>query len=144
MPFEGPLIATTLIHEIGLPKKELFILFDDTEFAQRAVRVTRIRFVKGATLHRQIVATIKESQQMGWKDYYYHRNQFYFYETYGENIWVRYLRPRIGILKMYIRSIARGKWSNFAVLHAAYRDGTKGILGKTVEPTNPFCYNKKK
>ena len=31
MPFEGPLISISLIKKIGLPKKDLFIIFDDTE-----------------------------------------------------------------------------------------------------------------
>ena len=36
--FEGPLISRNVIERIGLPEKELFIFWDDTEYSYRAKR----------------------------------------------------------------------------------------------------------
>ena len=37
MAFEGPLIRKDVVEKIGLPNKELFILYDDTDYSYRAV-----------------------------------------------------------------------------------------------------------
>lgn len=134
MPFEGPLIDISLIKEIGLPRGDLFIIFDDTEYAHRASRATELRYVKNAVLHRQIVPAKTKNRLMGWKEYYAFRNQYWFDRTYGENIFVRQLRPILNHLDMCMRAILKRKWSNLRVLKRAYYDGTHGILGKTVEP----------
>lgn len=134
MPFEGPLITSSLVKEIGLPRKELFILFDDTEYAYRAIKVTKILYIKTAIMHKQIIPFRDPKRRMGWKEYYSYRNQYWFDRTYGENVFVKYLRPIFNHVDLCLRAIVRRKWSNFAILHKAYHDGTKGILGKTIEP----------
>lgn len=134
MPFEGPLIDSSLVKEIGLPKKELFIIFDDSEYAYRASKVTEILYVKNAILHKQIIPSKNHSRLMGWKEYYGYRNQYWFDRTYGENVFVKYLRPILNHVDLCLRTIVRRKWSNFTVLNKAYHDGTRGILGKTVDP----------
>ncbi len=134
MPFEGPLIDKSLVDEIGLPKKELFILFDDSEYAYRASEVTDILYIKNAVLHKQIIPSENNLRQMGWKQYYSYRNQYWFDRTYGKNIFVKYLRPILNHIDLCLRAIVKRKWSNFTVLNKAYHDGTRGIMGKTVDP----------
>ena len=134
MPFEGPLIDSSLVNEIGLPKKELFIIFDDSEYAYRASKVTEILYIKDAVLHKQIIPSKDHSRLMGWKEYYGYRNQYWFDCTYGENVFVKYLRPILNHMDLCLRAIVRRKWSNFTVLNKAYHDGTREILGKTVDP----------
>lgn len=134
MPFEGPLISRDLIEKIGFPKEELFIIFDDTEYAYRAIKYTKIKYVKVATLHKQIIPTKGGNSLMGWKEYYGYRNQIWFDRTYGENIFVRVLRPRLLLMDLSIRSVAKGKWSNLKVLKKAYNDGMHGLLGKQINP----------
>lgn len=134
MPFEGPLIATSLVKEIGLPNKDLFIIFDDTDYCMRAVRRTTVGFVRSAHLHKQIIPHAKRSRLMGWKDYYGLRNQYWFDRTYGTNAIARIVRPFLSRCDQTLRAIARGKWSNIHVISRAYRDGTHDRLGKTVEP----------
>lgn len=134
MPFEGPLICSSLVREIGLPNKDLFILFDDSDYAYRAKAKTKLLYCKTAVLHKQIIPVNNKGALMGWKDYYNCRNQIWFNRTYGKNIFVRILRPRLLIWDLYLRAIVRRKWSNFRVLHRAYRDGMANRLGKLVEP----------
>lgn len=134
MVFEGPIFDRTIIEEIGLPKKDLFIIFDDTEYAYRVSRVTDILYVKGAVLHRQIIPIKVPGQLMGWKQYYGFRNQYWFDRTYGKNNFVKTIRPLLSYLDMSLRAVYRRKWSNLRVMKRAYHDGTHGLLGKTVEP----------
>ncbi len=138
MPFEGPIFDVSLIKEIGLPKKDLFIIFDDSEYALRASKVTEIRYVKNAVLHKQIIPVKQPERLMGWKDYYGWRNQYWFDRTYGENIFVKKLRPIFNHLDLCARAIVKRKWTNLKVLNKAYYDGTRGILGKTINPGHKF------
>ena len=134
MPFEGPLFSISVIKEIGLPQKDFFIIFDDTEYARRASKITKIRYIPSAVLHKQIIPQQTSNSLMGWKDYYGYRNQIWYDRTYGENIFVRYMRPILLITELLLKAIIKRKWSNIYILHAAYRDGTHGNLGKTVDP----------
>jgi GT2 family glycosyltransferase len=134
MPFEGPLIASSLVNEIGLPKKDLFIIFDDTEYAYRASKVTKLLYVKTAVLHKQIQPGTVQSGLMGWKEYYGYRNQYWFDVTYGKNVFVQKIRPLLSFLELSFRAVVKRRWVNVKILKKAYHDGTKGILGKRVDP----------
>lgn len=134
MPFEGPLFDTSIVREIGLPKKELFIFYDDSEYAYRASLVTDILYVKDAILHKQIIPKKDNSRMMGWRAYYAYRNQYWFNKTYEKNLFVKKLRPLFNHMDLCLRAIIKRKWGNIRVLNKAYHDGTKGLLGKTVSP----------
>ncbi len=141
MSFEGPIIEKSLIKEVGLPKKDFFIIFDDSEFAYRINQKTKIGFVKDAILHKQIIPS--KDRLMGWKDYYGYRNQYWFDREYGENIFVKKLRPIFNHYELMIKAILKRKFSNIKILKAAYYDGTHNILGKTVKPGKDFSWEKK-
>ena len=134
MAFEGPLFTTALARKIDLPKKDLFIIFDDTEYACRASKVTELRYVKEAILHKQIIPQKDPKRLMGWKEYYGYRNQYWFDRKYGTNCFVKVLRPFLNHLDLCFRAIAKRKWSNIKVLNKAYKDGTSDRLGRLVEP----------
>lgn len=134
IPFEGPLIDASLVKEIGLPEKDFFIIMDDTDYAQRAIKKTKILYIKDAILHKQIIPKKESGRLMGWKDYYSYRNHIWYDRTYAKNIFVKFLRPRLMIADLVLRAIVKCKWSNLKVLKKAYFDGKNGRLGKTVEP----------
>ena len=134
MPFEGPLIATSLINDIGLPNKDFFIIFDDSEYAYRASKVTKLKYVKTAILHKQIIPQKCPNRKMGWKEYYGYRNQIYFDKIYGKNIFTKGLRPIFLYIDLITRSIYRKKWSNIKVINKAYKDGKSLKLGKIINP----------
>lgn len=138
MPFEGPIFETELLDYIGLPKEDFFIIFDDTEFAQRIIKITSIGFVKDAILHKQIINKSKNTRLMNWKDYYGYRNQYWFDINYGKNIFVKKMRPFINTIVLILKAILKKKWSNIKILKAAYYDGTHNRLGKIVEPSEKF------
>ena len=135
MPFEGPLISKDLIKEIGLPKADFFIFFDDSEYAARASKHTKILYCKDAILHKQIIPTSNgKNNLMNWKNYYGYRNQIWFDRHYGNNIFVKVLRPRLLLVDIVLRALIKRKYSNINVIRKAYRDGMNNKLGKLVEP----------
>lgn len=134
MPFEGPLIECSLIKDIGLPKKDFFIIFDDSEYAARACKKTDILYCKKAILHKQILLQKSENNLMNWKNYYGYRNQIWFDRHYGKNCLVKFLRPKFLYLDVAFKAIIKKKYSNLNVIKKAYRDGVNDKLGKLVEP----------
>lgn len=142
MAFEGPLFDISLVKEIGLPQKDFFILFDDSEYAYRASKVTNLRFVKGAILHKQLIPQEVEGEFLNWKSYYGFRNQYWFDRTYGESIFVKKIRPALHYLDILTRIVLKRKWDNIKILNHAYYDGTHGIMGKPVPPSKNFVYKK--
>lgn len=134
MPFEGPLISKDIIKQIGLPDKEYFIQYDDTDYAQRALKYTNIYFVPNAKLKKKIIPKIQDDKLMNWKNYYSYRNSIIFDKRYGENLWVKNIRPLLLCLDLSFRAIVKRKFYNLKIIKRAFIDGKLEIMGKTIEP----------
>jgi len=92
MTFEGPLVSRRVVDKIGLPMKDLFILYDDTEYSYRAVvNGFRVMYCPTAVMDKHNFGQKKtwEEQVIGnkWKLWYDNRNAAFFAHHYGEN-WV--------------------------------------------------------
>jgi GT2 family glycosyltransferase len=90
MTFEGPMISREIVHKVGLPNPELFILMDDADYSFRASRVAEIYMVPTAKLTRNLDEP--KVTKASWKDYYYVRNQTWLDVQYG-NWLVKLFRP---------------------------------------------------
>lgn len=134
MPFEGPLFERSLIDQIGYPEKELFIFYDDTDYAHRAMSKTNIGYIKKAILHKQIIPPKTKHPTLGWRAYYTLRNQCWFDQKYGKNIFVRKFRPLYTSVCLTAKSIILRHPRDIIIIWKAYNDGVRGIMGKTVEP----------
>lgn len=132
MPFEGPLIDKSLINEIGIPDKEYFILHDDTDYAHRALKVTKIKYVVNAKLKRMIA--INSYPKWCWRNYYTLRNCIYFEKKYGENFAVRHIRTFLRCICTIFTSIKEGNRYRVKWIIKAYLDGIRGNMGKTYDP----------
>lgn len=142
MPFEGPIFETKLVRQVGLPRKDFFIIYDDSEYAYRICQKNKIGFVKNAILHKQIIPKKEKGKLMNWKNYYGYRNQYWFDKNYGKNIFVKKIRPLLSKIDLTFRAILRRKWNNIKIINAAYYDGTHNRLGKIVEPKNTFEWHR--
>ena len=139
--FEGPLIKREVVRQIGLPNKDLFLLYDDSDYGYRAVLAGyQIRLVTKAVLNKELFFAnedrVTQVQKGKWKLYYHIRNTVFFNEKYGKNIWVRNLRP-IWVLLEYegyaLKNLPFNMKYNIADMKTfirAYIDGEKGCLGK--------------
>lgn len=137
MPFEGPLVSFDLIKQIGLPDPDYFILCDDSDYAQRILELSPILFVTKAVLHRQLAKNIAKgtnNKSMNWRDYYGIRNTFYFMKKYGKNWLARCFSPLVMVLRYFVISIIKKRWTNLKILKRAMFDGYKNVRGATVKP----------
>ena len=131
MPFEGPLIAKKILKQAGVPDAGYFLFFDDSDYAQRILRYTSIRYVKHAQLKRKIARAVKK-EAPEWRHYYFNRNAFRFDRLYGKNVLVRHFRPFFSCAVRSLAAVARGNRNRATLLWKAYQDAVKGRMGKRV------------
>ena len=140
MVFEGPLISREVVEKIGLPNKDLFIFFDDTDYSYRAVQAGfRVVYVPDAVLEKEKFFTsdtwVVKQQKKKWKRRYQIRNAAYFNHHYGRHFGVRYVRPFVSALgsistALWLAIWRRGySWTDVKSFWKAYLDGVSEHLG---------------
>lgn len=140
MAFEGPLIKREVVERIGLPNKELFLLYDDSDYSYRTVLTGyQVKLVTKAVLNKEKFFAdddrVTQVQKGKWKLYYHIRNTVYFNRQYGKNVWVRSLRS-IGVMLQYQGYVLKNiffnrkyRLSDLLTFYRAYKDGINGKLG---------------
>lgn len=141
MAFEGPLIRKDVVSKIGLPNKNLFILYDDTDYSYRAVLAGyRVLVARDALMDKydfQSVTSYREDKMKNkWKLAYHIRNTAYFGHRYGKNAWVRHLAAVPFLLRMYAAitfNFIRGNkysLSDYFLFWRMMQRGVRESLGK--------------
>ena len=141
MAFEGPLIRKDVVSKIGLPNKDLFILYDDTDYSYRAVLAGyKVLVVREALMDKydfQSKSSYREDKMKNkWKLAYHIRNTAYFGHRYGKNVWVRNYAAVPFLLHMYAAitfNFFRGhkySFSDFGLFWRMMRRGVREELGK--------------
>ena len=138
MAFEGPLIAKEVIEKVGLPNTCFFIEYDDTDYAQRILKYTRIIFVSRAILHRQLAIRnnicSKKVYKYSWRNYYSIRNNILFNHMYGQTWGVKHMGTPLLCGWHILRSIRHLQFCNFKIIFRATFDGIKNKTGAIVKP----------
>ena len=134
MAFEGPLFNRKIIEKVGLPDKNYFLQFDDTDYATRACKYTNIELIKDAHLYKQIIPSKNKNKYMNWKDYYAYRNDIIYCKKYGANFMVKYITPIFLWINLTCKAIIKCKFKNMKVINKAFIDGYSNKKGKTVNP----------
>lgn len=85
-PFNGTLLTKEIIEKVGLPKKELFIWGDETEYFHRIITQHKIPFyTKANSIHYHPASAYSYKNDWdfssNWKMYYYVRNRFHILKT---------------------------------------------------------------
>lgn len=141
MAFEGPLIRKDVVEKIGLPNKELFILYDDTDYSYRAVLAGfRVVVARDALMDKhdfQSTTSYREEKiKNKWKLAYHIRNTAYFGHKYGKNIWVKNFAAMPFLLRMYAAitfNFIKGhkySFSDYGLFWKMMRRGVREELGK--------------
>lgn len=137
--FEGPLISRNVVEKIGLPVKELFIFWDDTEYSYRAFRNGfDVLYVKSARFFKEkLVGNSSQNKNIrSWKYPYLVRNEIYFIRKYAHNrkgtirIILRSVEFVFGMAKHIVSCDGKYKVSDYRVLLKALWDGYKEKLGR--------------
>lgn len=139
MPFEGPLLKKELVKKVGIPDQGFFIEYDDSDYAQRILKYSKIVYVTNALLHRQLAkktATIAQKRvPYSWRMYYAIRNNIIFDRRYGKNWAVRNLSPRLLLVQTLLISVRdRHVKQNMPLILKAYHDGMREKMGKRIDP----------
>ena len=82
--FCGLYIKMDIIRKIGLPEKDFFIWFDDTEYSLRICKYGKIRNINSTFLNHK--TKIANSTGFNWKSYYGLRNQIIIIKKYFSKI----------------------------------------------------------
>ena len=141
MAFEGPLIRREVVERIGLPNKELFILYDDTDYSYRTVLAGyKVLVVRDAVMEKhdfQSASSYREEKMKNkWKLAYHIRNTAYFGHRYGKNCFVRYMAAIPFLLRMYAAITFnffvghKYSFSDYALFWKMMVRGIRGELGK--------------
>ena len=127
LSFVGSAIRTNIVKEIGLPKKEYFIYFDDTEFSYRIREKGKILCVPSS----KMIHNANKSKEKGWGYYYGVRNHIDAVKTHYSKRYLLFL-----VIVSYIKYASffsvLFKWHSFAFRKmnlCAIRDGINGKLG---------------
>ena len=138
--FEGPFIRREVVEKIGLPKKELFIFCDDTDYCIRTVQAGyKIMYVPEALMDKEKFFSkdtwVERNKKKKWKRFYQVRNSAYLNHHYGKNWAVRYLRGFNGVIGYILIALFTCPFSDAYRLSdigrfwKAYLDGVNERLG---------------
>lgn len=145
--FCGLFISVDIIRKIGLPCKDFFIWYDDTEYSLRIKQFTKIRNINNAWLKHK--TSINDNKGITWKTYYGLRNQIITIKKYFpkhillKNI-LQIYKMIIGgkILRIVKKDMYYDKLSD---LHKdALRDGLDNNTGKNSKYVPGVKFEKKK
>lgn len=137
--FVGPVFRRQLVEEIGLPNKDFFIWFDDSEYAIRMhLKGYKYHVVKDAKIH--LYTDVIANRNPLWKKYYGFRNEIYSIRKYGQNRVITNTYPLFMLFKKYVSIFVRnedykGRRVNaFRVFTKAFKDAYTNNLGKNIDP----------
>ena len=138
--FVGFLIARKAIQELGLPLKDFFIYFDDTEYSLRMCsRGIMFTVTDSKVVHGMDGGGSNKlsgwKKPLDWRTYYEIRNQIYICKKYCNPglvfyliLFARILR-RIGVTLL----IRHSKVKSMKILLWGTLDGLQGKLGKNID-----------
>lgn len=122
--FVGTAIKREIIQEIGLPRDDYFIFYDDTEYSLRVRERGHILCFPRATIWHDSIEM--ENAPKSWKYYYLFRNWMYTYKLYYPGIYFR--TEQFKIIVMICRCFCnRETWTQF---RDALKDVRQGNLYK--------------
>lgn len=122
--FVGSAISKKVLEECGLPQKNYFIWFDDTEYALRVNKKFNIMCVPDIRVFHDTI--IEKEWKYSWKTYYGERNKLYTLQKHlPQKIFKNYLlHYRLGMIKHFITD-----HRYYLSQKDGYNDFRKGILG---------------
>ena len=137
MAFEGPLIKRAVVDKIGLPNKELFIFYDDSDYSYRSVLAGfDVCLLTKAILNKEQFPPKKKDKSTAaseWKTYYFVRNMSYFNRAYGRTFASRWFGGIRFFLHEMWNVFYENKQEKLLILGKIIRsfiDGKRKRLGK--------------
>lgn len=132
--FVGCVINRSIIKKIGLPRKEFFIYYDDTEYSLRVREETKILNVSDAVIKHLITPTKDSKKRIGWKNYYEIRNKTIMKKNHSSwpwiNLYLLFNQARLNYFVITNPSFKGIRKKSIMIYNRGFIDGMKGITGK--------------
>jgi len=124
VPFEGPLIAFSVVEKVGLPDDRFFIFYDDMDYSIRAKKAGfSICCVQNAKATRLLVNN-QSSDLNSWKGYYMMRNLFHLHYKHGTNIFVK-SKPVFYTFILLAKALFSMNFKQCSIVLCSFRDSFK-------------------
>ena len=134
--FVGVVISKEIIKQVGLPQKDFFIWFDDSEYSLRVHKLTKVLNVSDAKVYHKVKAKSENNQWYpNWREYYGMRNRIQVIKKYGHP----YLLTRAYFIALLARKLIGNTVKSerkgyrrfmYRLFWDGFRDGIKNNLGK--------------
>lgn len=132
--FCGVMIRNQVIAAVGLPEKDYFIWFDDTEYCVRIRKLSKIMVIPKAKLNHKVAVTQEQwPRHYTWKDYYGIRNRIHMVKKHGgrmDYLWMR--------LSLWLNSGLRNRLFSLIRLHKESWKGEVDIYKRGVRDGKIF------
>ena len=130
--FCGLMIKNSVIREIGLPRAEYFISYDDTEYSMRLKKYGGIVNVNKAVLNHKTKLTMDAGggfyERMNWKTYYGHRNRYATIKKHCPK--TTQIMAQIEYDVFILGACLKGRKDLVKMLSESKKDALNGKLGK--------------
>ena len=138
--FTGLLVSRNAIEGVGLPRKDFFIYYDDTEYSLRMREKGIIITVPGSKIvhygeRHSPSMLVRLKRPMNWMHYYVIRNQIYTYHKYNKSRIVFRTRLLAEVLIFFgvVLVFRHSKFQSMKVLIRSVLDGLRSNLGKNID-----------
>lgn len=123
--YVGSIINRNKMREVGLPEKDYFIFYDDTEHSLRLSKVGRIVCVPEIKINHNVPI---EKSNINWKSYYSIRNKLNFIKRHFPLRYYIYLKnkQKVGII---VRTILKKDKEYIKLIKAAVKDEENHVNG---------------
>lgn len=138
--FVGMLISRRAIREVGLPRKDFFIYYDDIEYSLRIRdHGGRILTIPGSRICHRVKGVKRQSNNqegsLNWRSFYHRRNRLYTYRRYMHPNLGFYARTFMSVIKDQAYILVNNRSSTSSkILWWSLIDGLRGKLGRTIVP----------
>lgn len=136
LSFVGCVISRDILEKIGLPEKDYFIYYDDSEYSLRIRRYTKIINVSAAVIvHKTPKKDPTKLNIISWKNYYEIRNSMLMKEKHSDWKWLklyfyqRYIKLCFRIL--FNKDYKGERWRALYTYYHGFKDALKHKKGKS-------------
>lgn len=135
--FVGCLISKEILRQIGLPNKDYFIYYDDTEYSLRVRELTKVINVSAARIIHKTPKKNTAIVNIGWKNYYGIRNQILMRKSHSHwrllNLYLLWHQLKFDLHVLHAAEYKGIRRKALYVYNQGFKDGLRGISGKRSE-----------
>lgn len=135
--FVGCVISRDVLKKIGLPEKDYFIYYDDTEYSLRVRKCTEIVNISDAVIiHKTPKKDPAKKNLIGWKNYYELRNSMLMKEDHSDWKWLKlyfyYFYCRLILVVLFSKDFRGQRRRALYTYRHGFKDGINHKSGKNI------------